>query len=113
VTPEAFDAACLSLPAATVNVQWGSDRVYKVGEKMFAVLGPDGSCSFKANDIAFEMLTTEGPAKPAPYMARARWVWLAQPDALPDEEMRAYLSEAHRLVAAKLTRKARTELGLK
>ena len=112
MTPEAFEQACLSLPAATVTVQWGADRVFKVGEKMFAVLGPEGSCSFKANDIAFEMLTTEGPAKPAPYMARAKWVWFERTDAMPDNDMRAYLAEAHRLTAAKLTRKLRTELGL-
>jgi predicted DNA-binding protein (MmcQ/YjbR family) len=111
VNEAAFDAFCLSLPAATMDVQWGADRVYKVGGKMFAVLG-EGACSFKANDIAFEMLTSEGPGKPAPYMARAKWVWLQRPDVLPEPEMRAYLTEAHALVAAKLTRKARAELGV-
>jgi len=32
------------LPKATLSVQWGNDYVYKVGGKMFAVLGgpPDG-----------------------------------------------------------------------
>ena len=104
-----FDAFCLSLPGATMNVQWGADRVYKVGGKMFAVLGA-GSCSFKVNDLAFEMLTTEGPAKPAPYLARAKWVWLERPDVLP--ELPAYLAEAHRLVAAKLSKTQRAELGL-
>jgi predicted DNA-binding protein (MmcQ/YjbR family) len=112
VNEAAFDAFCRSLPAATMDVQWGSDRVYKVGGRMFAVLGPDGSCSFKANDIAFEMLTTEGPGKPAPYMARAKWVWLERPDVLPEAEMRSYLTEAHALIAARLTRKQRAELGL-
>lgn len=111
MTPEAFEAVCLSRPGATVNVQWGEDRVFKVAGKMFAVLGPEGSCSFKANDVAFEMLLETGAAKPAPYMARAKWVHLDRTDALPDAEMRAYLEEAYRLVAEKLTRKARLELG--
>jgi predicted DNA-binding protein (MmcQ/YjbR family) len=69
MTPGAFDALALSLTAATMNVQWGADQVYKVGGKMFAVLGPD-------------------------------------------EEWRSYLSTAHALTAAKLTRKARADLGL-
>ena len=112
MSPEAFEAACLALPAATVKVQWGADRVFKVGEKMFAVLGSDGACSFKANDIAFEMLTTEGPARPAPYMARARWVWFENAEQLPEAEMRAYLAEAHRMVAGKLTKAQQRELGL-
>ena len=112
MTLEGFDAFCLSLPAATMDVQWGADRVYKVGGKMFAVLGPEGTCSFKANDVAFEMLTTEGPGKPAPYMARAKWVWFERTNALPEADMRIYLSTAHGLVAEKLTKKARAELGL-
>ena len=95
-----------------MDVQWGADRVYKVGGKMFAVLGPEGTCSFKANDVAFEILTTEGRGKPAPYMARAKWVWFSSTEDLPDAEMRIYLTTAHGLVAEKLTRKARAELGL-
>ena len=112
MTPDSFDAACLALPGTRMDVQWGADRVYKVGDRMFAVLGPEGSCSFKANDVAFEMLTTEGPGKPAPYLARARWVWFERTDALSESDLRAYLAEAHRLVAAKLTKKARAELGI-
>ena len=108
----AFDAFCLSLPAARMDSQWEGDRVYKIGPKMFAVQGSDGGCSFKANDLAFEMLTTEGPGKPAPYLARAKWVYLASPSHLPAEDLQAYLRHAHELVAAKLTRAQRRELGL-
>lgn len=48
---------------------------------------------------------------PAPYLARAKWVRIT-PNALPDDQLIAYLAEAHRLVAAGLTRKARAALGL-
>jgi predicted DNA-binding protein (MmcQ/YjbR family) len=112
VTSEAFDAAALALPGATISVQWGDDRVYKVGGKMFAVLGPNGSFSFKASDIAYEMLTGSGTGKPAPYLARAKWVWFGGLDAMPLDELADYLKTAHELVAAKLTKKQRAELGL-
>jgi len=112
VNGDAFDTYCLSLPGATVSVQWGKDRVYKLASKMFAVLGSDGACAFKANDIAFEMLTTVGPGKPAPYLARAKWVRLETPDALPEADLKAYLTHAHALVASKLTRAQRSEIGL-
>ena len=112
MTPAAFDAAARALPGVTMDVQWGNDRVYKVGGKMFAVLGPEGSFSFKASDIAFEVLTESGQAKPAPYMARAKWVWFGGLDAMSEDELAGYLKTAHELVAAKLTRKQRVELGL-
>ncbi|HEX6858920.1 MAG TPA: MmcQ/YjbR family DNA-binding protein [Caulobacteraceae bacterium] len=112
MTPEGFDAAARALPGVTMDVQWGDDRVYKVGGKMFAVLGPEGSFSFKASDIAFEVLTEGGPGKPAPYLARAKWVWFGKLDALAADELKDYLAAAHGLIAAKLTRKQRAELGL-
>ena len=112
MTPDAFDAFCRSLPAVSMTVQWEVDQVYKVGGKMFAVLGPGGSFSFKANDVAFEMLVETGAAKPAPYMARAKWVHFEDPHALPDADLKTYLEAAHALTAAKLTGKLRRELGL-
>ena len=112
MTPTEIDAFCLSLPAATGQIQWETDRVFKVGGKMFAVLGPSGTLSFKANDVAFEMLTETGAARPAPYMARARWVFFDDPSVLEDKDLKAYLTGAHAIIAARLTRKLRTQLGL-
>ena len=114
MTPEAFHSAALALPGATFDIKWGADRVYSVGGKMFAHAGmegdPEPKYMFKASDLAFEMLTQEGVAKPAPYLARAKWVQLTGPDALADEELAAYLREAHDIVAAKLPAKVKAEL---
>ena len=117
MSPDAFEACCLSLTAATLSVQWGEDRVFKVGGKMFAVAGPIGPAtaggySFKASDMAYELLVEQGLARPAPYLARAKWVQLLSRDSLPDEDLRAYLGQAHALVAARLTRANRKALGL-
>ncbi len=117
MTFEAFEAYCLSLPGATLSVQWGDDHVFKVGGKMFAVAGAVGSggaggYSFKASDMAFELLIEQGIARPAPYLARAKWVQLVGRDSLPEGDLTAYLRQAHALVAAKLTRASRMALGL-
>jgi predicted DNA-binding protein (MmcQ/YjbR family) len=90
---------------------WGSDEVYKVGGKMFAVFG-EGACSFKVSDIAFEALVGSGRAKPAPYLARAKWVYFDRVADLDDAETTDWLVRAHALVAAKLTKAKRRELGL-
>jgi predicted DNA-binding protein (MmcQ/YjbR family) len=116
MTPDAFHQAALALPAATFDVKWGADRVYSVGGKMFAAAGPVGDpavlYSFKTTEATYELLIGQGVAKPAPYLARARWVQLTGVDALPDDDLTAYLGRAHAIVATGLTRKLRAELGL-
>ncbi|USQ97326.1 MmcQ/YjbR family DNA-binding protein [Caulobacter sp. RL271] len=116
MTPKAFDAACLALPGATLSVQWGDDHVFKVGGKMFAVRGTGvtqgGGISFKASDVAFEVLTETGRANPAPYLVRAKWVHFAELSELDADEVTDWVKTAHGLIAAKLTRKVRAELGL-
>jgi predicted DNA-binding protein (MmcQ/YjbR family) len=107
---------CLSLPAAALSIQWGSDHVYKVGGKMFAAMGaPDmrpQTLSFKTAPDSFAILTSTKNIVPAPYLARAQWVQLTKLDALATTELKAYLSRAHAIVAAGLPRKKRLELGL-
>jgi len=113
MTPAALEQAALALPGATLNVQWGDDRVYKVGGKMFAATdGAATNLSLKVSDIAFEALVDQGRAKPAPYAARFKWVQFDDLSALDAAEVEGWLRTAHALVAAKLTRKGRAELGL-
>ena len=113
MTPEAVEAHCLSLAAATLSIQWGGTHVFKVGGKIFAMSeGEVWGLAFKASDMAFELLCEQGLARPAPYLGRAKWLQLTSVDALGDDDLKAYLTQAHAIVAAKLTRRARAELGL-
>lgn len=107
------DAFCLSLPAATLDHPFDdSHNAWRVGGKMFAISGADGNLSFKVSDIAYEVLTESGQARPAPYLARARWVQVDLPCDWDPAELKEHLKAAHAIIAAKLTRKARAELGL-
>ena len=111
-----IEAFCLSLPAATLSVQWGKERVYKLGGKMFAMLGSKNDrphhLFFKAGETSFHILTQLRHIIPAPYLARAHWVYLERLDALKTKELKAYLERAHALVAAGLSKKKRVALGL-
>lgn len=113
---EDVESFCLSLPAARLEVQWGAEHVYKLGDRIFAILGPRSrrpyDLCFKASETSFFILTHLPDIVPAPYFARAQWVMLERLDALGTKELKAYLREAHRLVAARLTRRVRAELGL-
>jgi len=116
VTPEVFHRTALALTGATFDVKWGVDRTYCVGGKMFAASGPTTDptprYSFKASDMAFETLIEQRLARPTAYSARFKWVTLVSPDALPDDQISAYLAQAHALVAAKLPKGVRLALGL-
>lgn len=104
---------CLALPGATLDHPFGDDHdAYKVGGKMFVMVGAAGGISFKVSDIAYEVLTEDGRARPAPYLARNKWVNLPHIDDWPDDELAEHLAIAHGIVAAKLTKKARAALGL-
>src|SRR5690606_28714921 len=51
---------CLAMPGATMDHPFGPGHdAYKVGGKMFALIGAEGGLSFKVSDIAYEVLTEE------------------------------------------------------
>jgi predicted DNA-binding protein (MmcQ/YjbR family) len=99
---------CLSFPGVTEQIQWGDDLLFKVGGKMFAVTRLEPAkvwLSLKANPEHFAELTERPGIIPAPYLARAKWIALESPDALPDAELSQLLRESYELVRAKLPRK--------
>ena len=109
MTREEVEAAALALPATTKVVQWGASDVYKVGGKVFAICNE--GLSFKVTEIGFMALTEGGPGRQAPYCAKGQWVNVDLGD-IGADDLRDWLSNAHALIAAKLTRKLRGELGL-
>lgn len=112
MTPADFETTALALPAVTHVVQWGGADVFKVGGKIFAILGLGGAFLIKVSEIAYAALTESGAARPAPYLARAKWVAFDDLEGLDAAEVAGWLANAHALVAAKLTRAVRRELGL-
>jgi predicted DNA-binding protein (MmcQ/YjbR family) len=114
VTPGAIRKLCMSFSGATEAIQWGGERVFKVGGKMFAVISAARNAdamSFKTSDESFRLLTTLPGLVPAPYLARAQWVRIAPLAALPDADLAAYLRRAYEIVASGLPKKAREALA--
>jgi predicted DNA-binding protein (MmcQ/YjbR family) len=107
---------CLSLPATSVHTPWSESRVFKVGGKMFAMIVMDGSKPsgvwFKAGEASFRILTRVKGIAPCPYLARAYWVAMDGLKPLKPKELREYLTRAHGLVAAGLSKRKRASLGI-
>lgn len=103
----------MALPGTALDIKWGDDHCYCVGGKMFcATDGGYASLSFKATDIAFEALTGSGRAAPARYLARAKWVSLKDLASQDVGEVADWVKTAHGLVAARLPKKLKVELGV-
>lgn len=111
-----FDAAktlCRSFPGVTEDTKWGNDIVFSVGDKMFAAtnLGEATGISFKVEDERFLELTDRPGIIPAPYLARAKWVYVDDAQALGDADAAQLLRRSYELVLAKLTKKLQRELS--
>lgn len=116
MTPRQIDTFCTTLPAATRTVQWEGVVVFKVGGKMFCLIAPTGHSvarlSFKSAPEHYDALSSSPGFRPAPYLARAKWVAVDEPKVLSSAEMRAYIRRAHAVIAAGLPKKKQRELGL-
>ncbi|EIL94908.1 MULTISPECIES: MmcQ/YjbR family DNA-binding protein [Rhodanobacter] len=115
LTAAQLQALCGHWPGVTRDTKWGVDMVFSVGGKMFAVMPSDGSeggrLSFKVDDDRFLALTDQPGIIPAPYLARAHWISITEPQRFATAELAAYILDAYTLVRAKLTKKLQAELG--
>jgi hypothetical protein len=102
--------AC-SLPGASFDVKWGSERVVSIGGKMFLVCGAD-ALSYKVPDEDFLPLSGLPGVRPAPYLARA-----LDTGALDGGPVAGRLAPGHRPLAragdAKTAQGAKGSLGMK
>jgi predicted DNA-binding protein (MmcQ/YjbR family) len=115
---DAYNRFCASLPATTHVVQWGGAHVWKVGGKVFAIGGWDDgkdlAVTFKCSDMAFAILKEQPGLRPAPYLASRGMSWIQRQtgESMDDKALKDYPRESHRLVALKLTRLVRKQIGL-
>lgn len=107
---------CLSLPGTTEEILWEKDLVFKVAGKMFLCMGMEesSSYSFKCSPEAFNELVGLPGVKPAPYLARAKWVQI-EPELsrMRPKEIEKLIRTSYDLVVSRLSKKARAALHLK
>src|SRR5215475_1771185 len=106
---------CLSFPGATEQVQWEDHLLFKVGGRMFAITSLEPApvwLSLKASPENFAEFTERPGVIPAPYLARAKWIALETPEALPLHELTRLVQESYELVLAKLPQKVRQAVAL-
>jgi predicted DNA-binding protein (MmcQ/YjbR family) len=114
MTIEDIRDLCLGLKAVTEDIKWENHLCFSVGGKMFIITSPDEvppTASFRVSDEDFDKLTQRAGIIPAPYLARYKWVMVEDIDLLTPAQWKSLISEAHTLVAKKLSTRQRTWLG--
>ncbi|HVG48890.1 MAG TPA: MmcQ/YjbR family DNA-binding protein [Rubellimicrobium sp.] len=105
------NAICAAFPGAELSDPWGGGHdCWKVGGKMFAVVGavmPGVSVKTDGIETA-EMLIAAGVAERAAYLHRS---WVRMPEGCPEDELRHRLATSYRLVRAGLPKKVQAVLG--
>ena len=101
---DAIRKYCLSFPHATENLQWEDELCFKVGGKIFAMVGldsvPQRMC-FKCTPERFAELCELDGIKPAPYVGRYKWVMIEGLDVLRDAELQELIAQSYEMVSAK------------
>jgi predicted DNA-binding protein (MmcQ/YjbR family) len=98
---------CLAFPQASENLQWGDDLCFKVGGKIFAMLGLDNPrLCFKCVPETFAELIEREDIHPAPYVGRYKWVMLDRLDAVRWDQLRELIRQSYEMVAAKAPKKS-------
>jgi predicted DNA-binding protein (MmcQ/YjbR family) len=105
---------CQALPAVTEDVKWGHDLCFSIAGKMFCVAALDGplTVSFKVRDDEFDELANSPGMRPAPYVARYKWVLVEDVNVLSRKEWAHYIKQSYDLVRAKLPKKLAKQHGL-
>lgn len=117
MTREEFNTFCKGLTGTHHVVQWGDADVWKVGPKVFAICGWNegrDAFTFKASELAYEVLQDEPGIRPAPYLASRglKWLQVYEAKGMSDDSLREHIVASYDMVARNLTKKARAELGI-
>lgn len=104
------------LPGVTTDIKWEDHLCFNIGGKMFLLTSPDRvppTASFKADGDQFEELIARPGVTPSKYLGRYKWVQVEDIDILDRKEWEDCIKISYRLVASKLPRKLKIEIGLK
>jgi len=106
---------CRGMAGVTEDIKWGHDLVFSIGGKMFCVVGLDESpttASFKVTDEEFEEMSSSTGFKPAPYVAKYKWVLIEDINKMKKAAWKHYLKQSYDLVKDKLSSRLKKQLGI-
>jgi predicted DNA-binding protein (MmcQ/YjbR family) len=109
---EIITTICRALPFVTEDIKWGHDLCFMIGGKMFCVVMLDGplKVSFKVTEEEFGEMSESIGIKPAPYVARYKWLLVEDASIFNKQKWKHYIDQSYNLVRAKLPKTVLKEL---
>ncbi len=102
-------------PGVARAVKWEVDIVYSVTRHMFVVqcmLGLErGRLSFKVEPERFLELSDLPGMMPAPYVGRAFWISVTEPERFSNAELSSHIRRSYELIVESLSAKAQAALA--
>ena len=112
---EDIRSVCKQFAGVTEDIKWEHDLVFSIGGKMFCVVELDASptsASFKVKNEEFDEMANRPGFKPAPYMAKHKWVLITDISKMKRSDWNKYLEQSYDLVKEKLPAKLKKQLHL-
>jgi predicted DNA-binding protein (MmcQ/YjbR family) len=110
---ETLQKICSKFPGVTEDIKWENHLCFCVAEKMFLVTGLDETpvtASFKVSDEEFDEISSRKGFKPAPYMARNKWVFVDDISRMNKKDWELRAKNAYELIKSKLPKKTQAAL---
>ena len=99
MTIEGLQNICSKLPGFSTDIKWENDLCFLVADKMFLVTSLDKtpvSASFKVTEEEFDEISSRDGFKPAPYLARNKWVYVDDINFLSVKEWEFYINKSYK-----------------
>ncbi|ALJ00401.1 MmcQ/YjbR family DNA-binding protein [Rufibacter tibetensis] len=111
---EALRSLCLYFPAVTEDIKWEHDLCFSIAGKMFCVARLEAPFTFslKVTEEEFEELISSPAIKPAPYLARYKWVLIEDANVLDLTRLTHLVRQSYELIKGKLAKKDLKAAGL-
>ncbi len=111
---EAIRQYCMDKPAVTESFPFDEvTLVFKVAEKMFALVNLDGNLSINLKcdpDKALELREHYPAVRPGYHMNKRLWNTIMLDDSLDNDLIMSWIDDSYRLVVDKLPKKIREKL---
>lgn len=104
---------CLSLPGTSEDIKWEHNLCFCVMSKIFIMVSLDEQpphVSFKTSDENFYELQEVEGFRPAPYLARNKWLTLDDINRLNEKKIKEIVNLSYELIKSKLSKKIIAEL---